>query len=268
MEKTELIQQLRAKVGEDDVRIISDKTFDGIAESVLPLFADDDKVTDETWSLPVAALKEFAGQKRHDDKNFAEKYKQDFSEQHEKDVAKRIKEAEEKALADYLKKQEPSKKTDEEGDDDLNKRVQEAVAAAMASLTGDEGSLTKLTKTVETFITTQGEREKSARKAKVKSDLKQHLVGLKANNESCIEDALDDIDYGDSPTFDGLKETAVKAYEKRYKRYYGDGGKPFGGDGSFEGGGSSFIKDRIKQLEEENKQSQNYAEELSKGFTA
>jgi hypothetical protein len=97
--------------------------------------------------------------------------------------------------------------------------------------------------------------------------LKKHLVALKANNEACIDDALDDIEYGENPTFEGLKQAAVSAYEKRYKRYYADGGKPFGGDGTGGNGGeNNFVKDRIEKLKQEAKDNANYAAEMEKDF--
>lgn len=102
----------------------------------------------------------------------------------------------------------------------------------------------------------------------VKSELKKHLIALKANNEACIDDALEDIEYGDNPTFEGLKQTAISAYEKRYKRYYADGGKPFGGNstGGNGGEGNDFVKERIAKLQQEAKDSANYATEQEKTF--
>lgn len=274
MEKDILIQNLRTRVGEDDCKSISDKTFDGIAESVLSLFADDSKITDETWSLPIAALKQFAGQKRHDEKEFAERFKSDYAKeyasQHEKDVAERIRVATEKALEEY-KREHPEKSNEENGGekshDDIDSKVNDAVAKAMEKLTGKDSELSKSLATISSFVTTQAEREKTETKKRVKSELKQHLVNLKANNEACIDDALDDIDYGENPTFDGLKQTAISAYEKRYKRYYADGGKPFGGDNTGGGSGTnSYVKKRIEELKREAADNANYAEEIAKTF--
>lgn len=275
MEKDILIQNLRTRVGEDDCRSISDKTFDGIAESVLSLFADDSKITEESWNLPIAALKQFAGQKRHDEKEFAERFKSDyakeFASKHEKDVDERIRVATERALEEYKKKEQEAKaaqtaeKTDAGGD--IDAKVNEAVAKAMERLTGKDSELSKSLATITTFVTTQTEREKTEAKNRVKSELKQHLVNLKANNEACIDDALDDIDYGDNPTFEGLKQSAISAYEKRYKRYYANGGKPFGGDNA--GGGSetsSYVKQRIEELKKEAAENANYAAEIEKTF--
>lgn len=214
MEKTELIQNLRTKVGEDNCKVISDKTFDGIAESVLPLFADDSKITDDTWKLPVATLIQFAGQKRFDEKEFTEKYKTEYASQHEKDVEDRIKKATDaavqKAIEDY-KKEHPEQKSDPK---DLDAKVAAAVAEAIKGITGEGSELSKSLATITSFVNTQKEREKTQQKDRVRDELKKHLIGLKANNEACVDDALDDIEYGDDPKFENLKQTAIDAYEK------------------------------------------------------
>ena len=275
MEKDILIQNLKTKVGEDNCKVISDKTFDGIAESVLPMFADDSKITDETWKLPVATLIQFAGQKRFDEKAFTERFKADYAKEyetkHETDVTARINAAVAKALEDY-KKEHPENGGGTGGNggastDELDTKVQDAVKKALEGLTGAESEFGKMTATMTNFMKSQMEREKTATLNSVKSDLKKHLLSLKANNEACIDDALDDIEYGDNPTFDGLKQAAVSAYEKRYKRYYADGGKPFGGAGT--GGNGSeqgFVKDTIERLKREAEESANYATDMEKTF--
>ena len=275
MEKDILIQGLKTRIGEDDARIISDKTFDGVATEVLGLFADDTKVTDETWKLPVALLKQFAGQKRFDEKNFTEKFKTEyaaeFKTQHEKDVETRINAAVAKALEDY-KKEHPENGGGNGGnggrtEETLDEKVAKAVKEAMAGLTGADSDFGKMTATMTNFMKSQMEREKAATLNSVKSELKKHLIALKANNEACIDDALDDIEYGDNPTFEGLKQTAVSAYEKRYKRYYADGGKPFGGEGTGgQGGENGFVKKTIDRLKKEAEDSANYAADMEKTF--
>ena len=270
MEKDILIQNLRTRVGEDNCKSISDKTFEGIANAVLPMFADDSKITDDTWKIPVATLVEFAGQRRHEDKVFAEKYKSEYAQQHEKDVAERIRVAAEKAVADY-KKAHPENGGNGGnggGSEDLDKKVSDAVAKALQGLTGADSEFGKSLAHITEFVKAQAEREKTETKNRVKSELKKHLVDLKANNEACVDDALDDIEYGDNPTFDGLKQQAVAAYEKRYKRYYADGGKPFGGQSAGGSGGtdSTFVKERIERLKQEAKDNAEYAAEQEKTF--
>ena len=272
MEKPLLIQNLRSRVGEDVCKVISDKTCDGLAESVLSSFADDSKITEETWLLPVATLKQFAGQKRHDEKEFSEKFKTDYANeyktQHEKDVEDRIKkaieDAKKTAIDEYKKEHPEGGKT---SDDDINAKVNTAVAEALKGLTGEDSDFSKALKTISGFVTTQKEREKTEQKNRVREDLKKHLVALRANEEACIDDALDDLDYGEDPKFDDLKQKAIDAYERRYKRYYGDGGKPFGGSGSGGGGeDNSFVKERINALKKEVQDNANYAKEVEETF--
>lgn len=276
MEKDILIQGLRDRIGEDDAKVISDKTFDGVATEVLSVFADDSKITEETWKLPVALLKQFAGQKRFDEKAFTEKFKGDYAKeyatQHEKDVEERIRVATEKAIEDY-KKAHPEKKVDDAGGsggtgtDDLEAKVNAAVAKALEGITGKDSELSKSLASINSFVKSQQEREKTEVLNRVKAQLKDHLKNLKANNDACIDDALDDIEYGDNPTFDGLKQAVISAYEKRYKRYYADGGKPFGGKSTGgDDGNNSYVQERIEQLKKEAAESANYAAEIEKTF--
>lgn len=271
MEKTLLIEGLRSRVGEDDAKIISDKTFEGIADSVLSLFEDDSKISEETWKLPVATLKQFAGQKRFDEKNFAQNFEESYKTQHEKDVEERIRKATEAAIEKY-KKEHPDQKPGEKGDGgekDLDTKIADAVAKALGTQMADDGLIGKTLKTINEFTTSQTAREKQAKLAAVREQLKQHLVGLKANEEACIDDALDDLEYGDDPKFSDLKQKCIDAYEKRYKRYYGNGTQPFGGSGTGEGPSgkeSSFVKQRIEALKKAAEEQQNYAKELEAGF--
>ena len=62
MEKEALIEGLKSKVGENDFGVLSGQTVDALVATFLPSFADDDKVTDETWKIPVEVVKNYAGQ--------------------------------------------------------------------------------------------------------------------------------------------------------------------------------------------------------------
>ena len=266
MEKDILIQNLRTRIGEDNASIISDKTFNGIADVYYPMFSDDSKITDEMWNYPVAVLNAYAGQKRHDDKVFAQKFQADYAVQHQKDVDERIKAATEKAIEDY-KKSLDGNGGDMEGNggeknpsDDIEERIN-AILGDRLKERDDE--ITKLRKTIEDITVSQKEREKTAQISSVKSALKKHLQDLNANNEACIDDALDSLEFGDDPKFDDLKQDAVAAYEKRYKRYYGDGGKPFGGESTGNGGGGgSLIKDHIERAKQQAEDAKDYEQSI------
>lgn len=272
MQKDILIQELRTRVGEDDAKVISDKTFDGFAENYLSLFEKDDDITDDTWKAPVAALKMFAGQKRHDDKVFAERYKSEYEALHQKDVDARIADATAKAIEEFKKTLENAGDKGGDGEGDGNKAddsIEERMRAFMESTFKErDKQIEDLKNTIKELTESQKEREKTARIGSVKSALKQHLLDLKANNEACIDDALDSIDFGDEPKLEDFKQTAVAAYEKRYKRYYGDGGKPFGGEsaGGSASGSGSIVKSHIERVQQQVKDAEDYAKETEARF--
>lgn len=276
MQKDILIQELRTRVGEDDAKVISDKTFDGFAENYLSLFEKDDEITDDTWKVPVAALKMFAGQKRHDDKVFTERYKSEYEAQHQKDVDARIADATAKAIEEYKKAQKNEGDKGGDGEGDGNKPdpnaddgMEERMRAFMENaLKERDKQIEDFKNTIKEFTESQKQREKTARIGSVKSALKQYLLDLKAGNEACIDDALDGIDYGDEPSLEDFKQTAVAAYEKRYKRYYGDGGKPFGGEsaGGSGGGSGSIVKSHIERVQQQVKDAEDYAKETEARF--
>lgn len=276
MQKDILIQELRTRVGEDDAKVISDKTFDGFAENYLSLFEKDDEITDDTWKVPVAALKMFAGQKRHDDKVFAERYKSEYEAQHQKDVDARIADATAKAIEEFKKTlgnagdkggdgDGEGTKPDPKADDSMEERMR---ALMESTFKERDKQIEDLKNTIKELTESQKEREKTARIGSVKSALKQYLLDLKAGNEACIDDALDGIDYGDEPSLEDFKQTAVAAYEKRYKRYYGDGGKPFGGEstGGSGGGTGSIVKSHIERVQQQVKDAEDYAKETEARF--
>ena len=276
MQKDILIQELRTRVGEDDAKVISDKTFDGFAENYLSLFEKDDEITDDTWKAPVAALKMFAGQKRHDDKVFTERYKSEYEAQHQKDVDARIADATAKAIEEFKKTLENAgdkggdgdgegTKPDHKPDDGMEERMRAFMENALKER---DKQIEDFKNTIKELTESQKEREKTARIGSVKSALKQHLLDLKANNEACIDDALDSIDFGDEPTPEGFKQTAVAAYGKRYKGYYGDGGKPFGGEsaGGSGGGSGSIVKSHIERVQQQVKDAEDYAKETEARF--
>lgn len=276
MQKDILIQELRTRVGEDDAKVISDKTFDGFAENYLPLFEKDDDITDDTWKVPVAALKMFAGQKRHDDKVFTERYKSEYEAQHQKDVDARIADATAKAIEEFKKTlgnagdkggdgDGEGTKADPNADDSMEERMRAFMENALKER---DKQIEDFKNAIKELTESQKEREKTARIGSVKSALKQYLLDLKAGNEACIDDALDCIDYGDEPSLEDFKQTAVAAYEKRYKRYYGDGGKPFGGEsaGGSGGGSGSIVKSHIERVQQQVKDAEDYAKETEARF--
>ena len=83
-----------------------------------------------------------------------------------------------------------------------------------------------------------------------------------------IERARNVFENADIAGISYIRIVAFGAYEKRYKRYYADGGKPFGGDSTGGNGGTNdIVKQRIEQLKKEAQESSDYATEMEKTFS-
>lgn len=287
MEKEILIQNLRTKLGDDKSSAISDRTMEAFADMWLPRFNDDSKITDDTWSEPITFLTNYAGQKLHDDAAMADKLKKEIGDKFNADLAQKIKDAEAAAIAKYIKEHPQDNgggnggnggnggqggNGSQGGEKTMEQLVAEQVATAMANLTKEDGVIGKLNTTLGDFIKTNQEKERNQSLAEMKVKLTNYLKEKGASNIPTIEDALLDIEYGDKLDFDELKGKVTTAYETRFKRYFGDGGKPFGGGSQGGNGGgngeglSEDIQAYIKQAKKDAEQSQNYSETLTKSF--
>ena len=285
MEKEILIQNLRSKLGDDKSGVISDRTMDAFANMWLPRFNDDSKITDDTWTEPITFLTNYAGQKLHDDAAMADKLKKEIGDKFNADLAQKIKDAEAAAIAKYIKEHPQDNGGgnggngggngnggNQGGTKTMEELVAEQVAAAMANLTKEDGVIGKLNTTLGDFIKTNQEKERNQSVANMKARLTDYLKEKGASNIPTIEDALLDIEYGEKLDFDELKAKVTTAYETRFKRYFGDGGKPFGGGSQGGNGGgngnvlSEDIQAYINQAKKDAAETQNYSETLTKNF--
>ena len=274
MEKDILIQNLKEKLGNDTASVISDRTFDGISSLYLDSFKEDDKVSDDTYKPVLAVLKEFAGQKRFDEKAFVEKYKADYEKQHEKEVGDKITLAVAKAIEDYKKehpekKEEPKKEEPKKDEKDLDTKIAEAIAKAIGGLIAEDGAIGKLTGKVNSFISSYNEHEKNVRDNAIREQLREYLVGRKANGPAVVDLVLEKIQIGEKPNLAELKVLAERDYEASYKKFYGEGAPAFGGNGNGGAGGggdTSFVKERIEALKKEAEENSGYQAELEKSF--
>lgn len=268
MERETLISNLKTRVGENDFNVISERTLDGLLESFLPMFADDEKVTDETYDLPVKVLKNYAGQYRHDIKEGIAKGVAESKATWETEQ----KTAQEKAIADAIakakeewEKENPKNKGNGGGDDkDIDTKISEAISNALSGLTDESGAIGKLTKQLGDFINAQVARERAAVVTNTKAELTSFLEDLGADKAKVIELAINEIEIGDNPNLADLQKSAKSKYETLYKDLYGDGGKPFAGGFGGNGGGSSTsaFNEYIKAQEEKDKAQAAQAEAL------
>lgn len=258
MEKEALIESLREKVGENDFSVLSEKTIDALVTPFLSSFADDGKITDDTWAMPVAMLKNFVGQYRHDLAAGSDAEKQRLAKENE--TAARA--LAEKQFAEFKEEWEKTHKT-VAGDDDKNKggnggKSDDAVTRALEEynkkLFGEDGKSGliggQLNATSE-FIANSKKAADAEKISLIRQDLKRYLVDdRKASREPVVNLAIKELDVKKDSDIDKLKVEVEKIYETHYKSFYGDGGKPFGGDtagGSGKDGGHDEVSEYLKK---------------------
>lgn len=279
MEKTNLVSEFRTRVGEDNHEFISDQTFESIADAYLPRFANDADITDDTWKEPITVLKNFAGQAKASRMKFA----QDFEVQNKEKQKKAIDDAVAAAKSEWEKtiggggKGEGGEQGGGKGEGGGNTDIAEAVKQALddynKKLFGEDGKSGliggQLSSTAE-FIKTQTESQEQARLAAIGKELKDFLNAEKATKDPAINLAIKNmvktIKKGENPDIDQLKLQTKAEYEKVYKEWYGDGGKPYGGS-SAGGEGDEFDYEddpEVKKfLEERSKAVKDQAEKLN-----
>lgn len=251
MEKESLINALRERIGETDFNAISRRSVETIVEPMLPLFADDEKVTEETYAIPLAMLKSFIGQSRHE---IAEALKLEKT-RHEADKTKAVKDAVE-AYKNSLKEQdppqEPIKPSEEPKNDDVNAIIEKKMTEMLEGLTGKDGAIGKLSESFNAFINDYNAKRQQEQVLDAKERIKTALEGLGANNAKVIELAMRELDYSADKSYDVLLSEAKERYEALYKDLYANGSQPFAGipgnetsDASFQ----SFIQRRQKEAE-------------------
>ena len=242
MEKNLLIQNLKSKAGVDN---LSDRTFDEVATLFLPQFAEDDKITDESYSLPLQMLKTMSGQLRHDVADGITKGKSQWENDQKTAQKKAIDDAMAAFKAQWEKDHptnEPPQNNSPQDEKTMEEKIAEAVTKAMGGLTSEEGALGKLTKQFTDYIAKQEQEKKDAFVNKIREDLKSYLLDTRlADREPVVNLAIKEMEIKEDSDFDKLKIEVEKKYEKLYKDFYGDSGSgPYAGGA---GGGTNSNKE-------------------------
>ena len=246
MEKNLLIQNLKSKAGIDN---LSDRTFEEVATAYLPMFAEDDKITDETWNLPVTILKTMSGQLRHEVAEGITKGKTQWETEQKTAQQKAIEDAVAAAKAEWEKnnpqnqqQQQQNQQQQQQQEPSLDEKIAAAVAKAMEGVTGEEGSIGKIAKQFSDYMAKTEQEKKDAIVNKLREDLKSSLLDVRlADREPVVNLAVKELEIKEDSDFDKLKIEVEKKYEKLYKDFYGDtAGGPYAGGA---GGGSNSNKE-------------------------
>ena len=261
MEKEALISALKEKTGVDN---LSERTIDEVATLFLPSFADDEKITDESWKIPVQMVKTMSGQLRHDLSGGINDFKTKFENENKTIQEKAIADAIAKAKAEW-EKEHPSQKTAEENHDedgDVDKKIADAIAKAMGNLTGEEGVLGKLNKQFGDFLKSQEEKERTATESQMRKNILEYVMSFDEldADDPIVENTMLKIVIEKGKDINALKAEAKSTYEKCYKKFVEKhgGGQPFTGGGGEQGGMSPAVKSHIDRVKKETEDAQNY----------
>lgn len=256
MEKELFISTLKTKAGVDN---LSDRTIDEVATVLLPQFADDTKITDESWVVPVQMLKSMSGQLRHEVAMGITNGKTQWENEQKDSRAKAIEEAVAAAKAQWEKEHGNGGNDDSKDDTaSLDAKVADAVAKALEGVTGENGSIGKLTKQFSDYIARAEQEKKNAIIGKIREGLKTYLLDERmADREPVVNLAIKEMEIKEDSDFDKLKVQVEKKYEKLYKDFYGDaGGSPYAGNAGSGGehgdsGAQAWLKSRSGIAEQE-----------------
>lgn len=266
MEKEALISELKEKAQIDN---LSERTIDEVATMFLPQFADDEKITDESWSLPVQMMKTMSGQLRHDLSGGINAFKTQFEADNKDAQAKAIADAIAAEKAKWEKEnQKPKPEANKDGkhDDDIDKKIADAVTTAMTGLTGEEGIIGKLSKQFSDYLANQAEKEKIATEEQMRSEILKLIMSYDGldPDDIIVENTMMKLHIEKGKDMEALKNEAKSTYEKVYKKFvekYG-GGQPFAGGGEGKDKVSPLIKSHIDRVAANAKDAQEYAESI------
>lgn len=271
MEKEALISGFKERLG-DNASVVSERSYDEIATVALPAFADDSKITDATWELPVKMLNTLVGQYRHDVADGITKGKAQWATESEA--------ANKKAVADGIaafkaqwEKDHPSLKDEPQTDDEKRKaEMAEFVKGILAEnnkqLLADDGAIGKLSKSVTTFMDGYNKQQREAAESGIRKQVSDYLKELGATSIPAVNLAVKQLEIGEKPDVDALKLTAKQSYEAINKEFFGDGAKPYGGSGSqgSQGGSDQQLKEYLQTKQREAEKEAQEAENLRKKF--
>lgn len=266
MEKESLIASLREKSGVDN---LSERTIAEVAQAAMPLFVDDDKITEETWKPFVQMLKSVSGQYRHDVADGIAGGKSQWENDAKAAQQKAVADALAAAKAEWEKSVKPEVKPTVEQPADMTKLVADAVAKAMEGLTGENGAIGKMNKQFTEYVARAEQEKKESIINNKRNALREYLLDERmADREPVVNLAIKDLEISHDSDLDKLKVLVEKKYEELYKEFYGDSaGSPFaggmGGAGNGQDSKAEFDKFIAAKKAEQDKEAQD-AEELKK----
>lgn len=263
------MEKAKAANNNSPIDNLSERTLETVTNLFLPSFADDTKITDDSWKIPVEMVKTMSGQLRHDTSlgitDFKTKFETEQKAQMEKDK---------QAAIDAFKvewekthpTQEPPKVDPPRTEPTIDEKLAEFKKSVIAEMTGADSEIGKLSKQFGDFLKLQADKEKAATEAEVRSQVREYLIGRGVNEEDfALEYTLEKLIIGENPDVAALKFKAEKDYEANYKKIHkGDGAQPFNGGGGSGGDSNTEFQNYINTKKAEAEQEAKDAESLRK----
>jgi len=250
--QTTLMEKAKAANNNSPIDNLSERTISEVVNLFLPSFADDTKITDESWKVPVEMVKTMSGQLRHDMSGGIAAFKTQYETEQKAQMEKDKQAAIDAFKAEWEKNHPTPTPTPEptKTEPDIDKKIADAMAKAIEGLTGDEGALGKLSKQFSDYLKTQADKEKAATEAEVRSQVREYLIDRGVEEEDfALEYTLEKLVIGEKPDVNALKAKAEKDYEANYKKIHkNDGAQPFAGGG---GGNDNPNADFQKYINEQ-----------------
>lgn len=265
--QTTLLDKVKAANNNAQVDNLSDRTISEIVEMFYPSFTEDDKITDESWKLPVQMIKTMSGQLRHDTSAGINAFKTKFEEESKTTNQKAIDDAIAAFKAQWEKDHpivDPNKKPEEKPD--VAKIVEEKVAEQMKALTGEGSEFQKLSKQFGDYLAAQAAKDKAASEEELRRQVLKHVIAFDDLDEddAIVENVMLKLDFKGDKTLDELKTEAKSLYETAFKKYITKhgGAQPFAGGGGGGGGVDPLVKSHIDRVAAEAKDAEEYRESI------
>lgn len=265
--QTTLLDKVKAANNNAQVDNLSERTISEIVEMFYPSFTEDDKITDESWKLPVQMIKTMSGQLRHDTSAGINAFKTKFEEENKTTNQKAIDDAIAAFKAQWEKDHpivDPNKKPEEKPD--VAKIVEEKVAEQMKALTGEGSEFQKLSKQFGDYLAAQAAKDKAASEEELRRQVLKHVIAFDDLDEddAIVENVMLKLDFKGDKTLDDLKTEAKSLYETAFKKYITKhgGAQPFTGGGGGGGGVDPLVKSHIDRVAAEAKDAEEYRESI------
>ena len=261
--QTTLLDKVKAANNNAQVDNLSDRTISEIVEMFYPSFTEDDKITDESWKLPVQMIKTMSGQLRHDTSAGINAFKTKFEEESKTTNQKAIDDAIAAFKAQWEKDHpivDPKEKPD------VAKIVAEQVAEQMKALTGEGSEFQKLSKQFGDYLAAQAAKDKAASEEELRRQVLKHVIAFDDLDEddAIVENVMLKLDFKGDKTLDDLKTESKSLYETAFKKYITKhgGAQPFTGGGGGGGGVDPLVKSHIDRVAAEAKDAEEYRESI------